>query len=59
MLYATCSLFGAENAGQVAAFLGRHPEARLEPFDLPGGRAGQLLPDPDSDGFFYARLLKT
>ena len=59
MLYATCSLFGAENAGQVAAFLGRHPEARLEPFGLPGGRAGQLLPDPDSDGFFYARLLKT
>ena len=59
MLYATCSLFGAENAGQVAAFLARHPDARIEPDDPPGARDGQLLPDPDSDGFFYARLLKT
>lgn len=59
MLYATCSLFGAENARQVAAFLARHPDARIEPVDPPGGREGQLLPDPDSDGFFYARLLKT
>ena len=59
MLYATCSLFGAENARQVAAFLSRHPDARLEPVDVPGAREGQLLPGPDSDGFFYARLLKT
>ncbi len=59
MLYATCSLFDAENARQVAAFLARHPDARQEPVDLPGGRGGQLLPGPDSDGFFYARLLKT
>lgn len=59
MLYATCSLFGAENAQQVAAFLVRHPDARIEPVDPPGSREGQLLPDPDSDGFFYARLLKT
>ena len=59
ILYATCSLFGAENAGQVDAFLARHAEARREPVDVPGARAGQLLPGPDSDGFFYARLLKT
>lgn len=59
MLYATCSLFGAENAVQVAAFLERHADARLEPVDVPGAREGQLLPGPDSDGFFYARLLKT
>jgi 16S rRNA (cytosine967-C5)-methyltransferase len=58
MLYATCSLFAAENAQQVAAFIARHPEARIEPVDPPGSREGQLLPDPDSDGFFYARLLK-
>lgn len=59
MLYATCSLFGAENSEQMAAFLSRHPDARIEPVDPPGSREGQLLPDPDSDGFFYARLLKT
>jgi 16S rRNA (cytosine967-C5)-methyltransferase len=59
MLYATCSLFSAENAQQVAAFVARHPDARIEAIDPPGSREGQLLPDPDSDGFFYARLLKT
>jgi 16S rRNA (cytosine967-C5)-methyltransferase len=59
MLYATCSLFGAENAGQVAAFTARHPDARVETFDPPVGEGGRLPPGPDSDGFFYARLLKT
>lgn len=59
MLYATCSLFGAENAGQVAAFTARHPDARVEAFDPPVGEGGRLAPGPDSDGFFYARLLKT
>ncbi len=59
MLYATCSLFGEENSGQITAFLARHMDARIEPIDPPGSREGQLLPDPDSDGFFYARLLKT
>ncbi len=59
MLYATCSLFGAENAGQVAAFTARHPDARVEALDPPVGEGGQLVPGPDSDGFFYARLLKT
>lgn len=59
MLYATCSLFRAENAGQIQAFLSRHPDARREPIHLPGMREGQWLPGPDMDGFFYARLLKT
>lgn len=59
MLYATCSLFRAEDAEQVAAFLDRHPDARAEPIDLAGALAGLLLPGPDTDGFFYARLLKT
>ncbi len=59
MLYATCSLFAAENAGQVAAFAGRHPDARREAVVLPGAREGQLLPGPETDGFFYARLFKT
>jgi len=56
MLYATCSLFREENADQVAAFLARHGDARGEA--VPATRAGQLLPGPEMDGFFYARLLK-
>ena len=59
MLYATCSLFGAENAGQMATFLAHHPDARLDSFDPPVGDQGRLHPGPDSDGFFYARLVKT
>ena len=56
MLYATCSLFREENADQVATFLARHGDARSE--KVPATRAGQLLPGPEMDGFFYARLLK-
>jgi len=56
MLYATCSLFREENTDQVAAFLARHGDARSEV--VPATRAGQLLPGPEMDGFFYARLLK-
>jgi 16S rRNA (cytosine967-C5)-methyltransferase len=59
MLYATCSLFRAENAEQMTAFLERHPDACGDPVALPGARDGQLLPGPDTDGFFYARLHKT
>lgn len=58
LLYVTCSVFAAENAGQVAAFLERHADARAAP--LPGrpDTVGQwqLLPDDDHDGFFYALL---
>ncbi len=59
MLYATCSLFSLENRAQVAAFLSRHPDARPDAVELPGALEGQLLPGPDTDGFFYARLHKT
>lgn len=62
MLYATCSLFPGENEDQIRAFLERHPEARAEPLTLPGLDHGtahcQVLPGPETDGFFYARLLK-
>lgn len=57
MLYATCSLFREENTDQVSAFLARHPDASNEP--VPDTHAGQLLPGPEMDGFFYARLHKT
>lgn len=59
LLYATCSLFRAENRDVVTAFLDHHPEAAEEPLMLPGGSHGQLLPDSHHDGFFYARLVKT
>ncbi len=58
LLYATCSLFHAENSDQIEAFLRRHPDALLAPDHLPNNGAGQLLPDRDHDGFFYARILK-
>lgn len=63
LLYATCSILKAENEHQVAGFLARTPDARIEPLDarfghaFPGG--SQRLPGEDGmDGFFYARLRK-
>ena len=56
LLYVTCSLFPEENGEQLAAFLARHTDARVEPI---AGEVGlQLLPGPSHDGFFYARLRK-
>ena len=68
MLYATCSLFPAENDAQMHAFLARRPDAALEhsrlpALDTPNARETQLMhplpPTPEADGFFYARLVKT
>ena len=56
LLYATCSVFPQENEMPVRAFLDRHPEA--ERLMLPGLVDGQILPDAESDGFFYALLKK-
>jgi 16S rRNA (cytosine967-C5)-methyltransferase len=62
LLYATCSVFQAENSLQVARFLERHPDARrvLSPGadNLLQEPAGQIFPDEDHDGFFYALLRK-
>jgi 16S rRNA (cytosine967-C5)-methyltransferase len=51
LLYATCSVFAEENAGQVDAFLARWQDAR---------RLGQeqWLPGDANDGFYYALLGK-
>ena len=56
MLYATCSLFAAENEDQVVAFIGRHADAQRLAID--GAPSMQLLPHVDHDGFFYALLQK-
>jgi len=61
LLYATCSVLAAENAGQVDAFLARTPGARALPLDARYGRARgpgrQRLPGEDGmDGFYYALL---
>lgn len=65
LVYATCSVFRAEGADQVRAFLAHHTDAREQP------SPGHLLPGcaPNSgefndnvsggyDGFYYARLDK-
>ncbi len=59
--YVVCSLLDAEGAGQVDAFLARHPDWRALPLALPRGRVHghgmRLTPASDStDGFFVARL---
>lgn len=57
MLYATCSVFTAENEDQVTAFTRRHADAlRLT---IAGAPHLQLLPNAAHDGFFYALLQKT
>jgi 16S rRNA (cytosine967-C5)-methyltransferase len=57
LLYATCSVFRQENEQVVAAFLTQRPDARRLSINLPDN--GQLLPDDQHDGFFYALLHKT
>jgi len=68
LLYATCSILRRENDAQVAAFLARTADARIEPLDArfgrpvpsgTGGNGSQRLPGEDGmDGFFYARIGK-
>jgi 16S rRNA (cytosine967-C5)-methyltransferase len=59
LLYATCSVFHQENEQVVASFLAQQPDARRLPAALPDNLQGQLLPDNQHDGFFYALLQKT
>ncbi|WP_202845469.1 16S rRNA (cytosine(967)-C(5))-methyltransferase RsmB [Luteimonas saliphila] len=63
LVYATCSILHAENAGQVATFLERTPDAAAEPLNERFGRAAgagrqRLTGEAGMDGFFYARLRK-
>lgn len=58
LLYATCSIFAEENEHQIQSFLSCHADAaRLAlPEELGDG---QLLPDENHDGFFYALLQRS
>ncbi len=58
LLYATCSVFHQENEQVVAAFLAQQPDARRLLVTLPDDIEGQLLPNDQHDGFFYALLQK-
>ena len=51
LLYATCSVFPAENSQQMTRFLAHHPGA---------GKLAeeQLLPTSEHDGFYYCLLEK-
>ncbi len=59
LLYATCSVFRQENEQVVADFLAQQPDARRLPITLPEDSDGQMLPNDQHDGFFYALLHKT
>ncbi|MDP1634563.1 MAG: 16S rRNA (cytosine(967)-C(5))-methyltransferase RsmB [Gallionellaceae bacterium] len=58
LLYATCSIFERENRGVIGAFLKRHEQAARLELTVPGMVDGQLLPNDEHDGFFYALLQK-
>ncbi|HEY1437793.1 MAG TPA: 16S rRNA (cytosine(967)-C(5))-methyltransferase RsmB [Casimicrobiaceae bacterium] len=66
LLYATCSIFGAENDGQIERFLVAHRDGSRAQSALSaevGAAGGQLLPAGagaahNHDGFFYALLQK-
>ncbi|MGB1311330.1 MAG: 16S rRNA (cytosine(967)-C(5))-methyltransferase RsmB [Leucothrix sp.] len=63
LLYATCSIFPAENVAIVEAFLGNNPSAKHLPIEaqwgLPQRYGRQVLPGMDSmDGFYYAIIEK-
>jgi 16S rRNA (cytosine967-C5)-methyltransferase len=51
LLYATCSVFPAENGVQIEKFLARQSQARR-------CREEQLLPNAEHDGFYYCLLEK-
>jgi 16S rRNA (cytosine967-C5)-methyltransferase len=58
LLYATCSVFSRENQQVIRAFLDHCKDAKqvsISTYDL---NNGQLLPDEQHDGFFYALLEK-
>jgi 16S rRNA (cytosine967-C5)-methyltransferase len=58
LLYATCSVFCAENTQQAAQFARTTPDARPIPIDHPALYSGHVIPNATRDGFFYALFEK-
>jgi 16S rRNA (cytosine967-C5)-methyltransferase len=58
LLYATCSIFARENQQVIASFLKQHADAVQISLSAGGMTDGQLLPDNEHDGFYYALLHK-
>ncbi len=58
LLYATCSVFARENRQVIDAFMAQHNDAVRITLSAPDMTDGQLLPNDEHDGFFYALLHK-
>ncbi|ARU32395.1 16S rRNA (cytosine(967)-C(5))-methyltransferase [Sulfuriferula sp. AH1] len=58
LLYVTCSIFPEENQQQIDRFVAAHADARQLQLDGEWVTPGQLLPNDNHDGFFYALLEK-
>ncbi len=58
LLYVTCSIFGRENQQVINKFLKLQTNAVQLPLAAAGMKHGQLLPNEQHDGFYYALLQK-
>ncbi|MBI0415323.1 MAG: 16S rRNA (cytosine(967)-C(5))-methyltransferase RsmB [Nitrosospira sp.] len=58
LLYVTCSVFIEENRSQIEEFLYHHSDARTLSLSCGKTSNGQLFPNSQHDGFFYALLHK-
>jgi len=58
LLYVTCSIFGRENQQVITDFIAGQSDASQIPLAATGMKQGQLLPNDQHDGFFYALLHK-
>ena len=58
LLYVTCSVFDEENGAQIDAFLKQNQDAKRLPLVEMVPANGQLIPNDQHDGFYYALLAK-
>ncbi|MHA8138435.1 16S rRNA (cytosine(967)-C(5))-methyltransferase RsmB [Lactobacillaceae bacterium Scapto_B20] len=64
LTYSTCTIINQENHNVLQAFLGQHPEFKMQPIQITALEQPQselrIYPDDfGSDGFFVANLVKT